>query len=237
YINLAGRVKNRMTIMDISSTGEENVIIENSHEMKDLEYRRKQLEKLQHEVIDLEDVNGTISLTDFTMDDFRMDLMNYMKDNGEAIKSAPLGLFSITRNHNEMLHDEIQPGVIFCLRQVANVTDSNEKNALFPYFLIYVKENGEVMHSQVQLKKILDVYRSLSVGSNKVAEDLYQLFYEETHDGKQMEQYKDLLEKAADEIVGKMEEQATLNIFSLGGLDSIMTGSNTNLLDFEIISY
>ncbi|WP_277679727.1 helicase-related protein [Gracilibacillus dipsosauri] len=237
YINLAGRVKSRMTIMDISSTGEENVITENSNEMKDLEYRRKQLEKLQNEVIDLEDVNGTISLTDFTMDDFRMDLMNYMKDNGNEIKEAPLGLFSITRNHNDKLQDEISPGVIFCLKQIDNFTESNEKNALFPYFLVYVKDNGEILYSQVQVKKILDIYRSLCFGSNEVAEDLFQLFYEETNEGKQMESYKDLLEKSVDEIVGKIEEQTTLNIFSLGSLDSLMTSSNTNLLDFEIISY
>lgn len=237
YINLAGRVKNRMAIMDISSTGEENVISENSNEMKDLEYRRKQLEKLQNEVIDLEDINGTISLTDFTMDDFRMDLMNYMKENGNEIKSAPIGIYSITRNQNEKLKDEIQPGVIFCLKQINNLTEKNEKNALFPYFLVYVKENGEILHSYVHVKKILDIYRSLCFGNSDIAEDLYQIFYEETKDGKDMEFYKELLEKAVDEIVGKIEEQTTLNIFSLGNLDSILTSTNTNLQDFEVITY
>ncbi len=98
YINLVGRVKDRMAILDISSTGEEDVLSSNSNEMKDLEYRRKQLEKLQSEVIDLEDISGNISLTDFTMDDFRMDLLNFMKQNKEMIETAPFGLFSITTN-------------------------------------------------------------------------------------------------------------------------------------------
>lgn len=235
YINLAGRVKSRMTILDISSTGEENVINEKSNEMKDLEYRRKQLEKLQKEVIDLEDISGSISLTDFTMDDFRMDLMDYMEENESAVKNAPFGLFSLTSNQNEKLKDEIQPGVIFCLKQINNLTEKNEKNALFPYFLVYVKENGEILHSHVHVKKILDIYRSLCFGNSDIAEDLYQIFYEETKDGKDMEFYKELLEKAVDEIVGKIEEQTALNIFSLGNLDSILTSTNTNLQDFEVL--
>lgn len=237
YINLIGRVKNRMIIMDISSTGEENVIVEDSNEMKDLEYRRKQLEKLQNEVIDLEEVNGTISLTDFTMDDFRMDLLNFMKDNGKEVKTAPLGLFSIARNQNRNLQDEIQPGVIFCLKQIDNITDANEKNALFPYFLVYIKENGEVQYSYIQVKKILDIYRSLCLGNHEAAEELYELFYDETNRGRKMDHYKELLEKVTGEVVGKIEQQTTLNIFSLGNLDSLVTSKNTNLQDFEIISY
>lgn len=237
YINLIGRVKNRMIIMDISSTGEENVIVEDSNEMKDLEYRRKQLEKLQNEVIDLEEVNGTISLTDFTMDDFRMDLLNFMKDNGKEVKTAPLGLFSLVSNHNQNLQDEVKPGVIFCLKQVANITEVNEKNALFPYFLVYIQEDGEVLFSNSQVKKILDIYRSLCLGKHEAVEELYELFNRETSKGRKMEHYRDLLEKAVDEIVGKLEQQTTLNIFSLGSLDSLVTSTNTNLQDFEIISY
>ncbi|MBD8070000.1 helicase-related protein [Bacillus sp. PS06] len=237
YINLIGRVKNRMIIMDISSTGEENVITEDSNDMKDLEYRRKQLEKLQNEVIDLEEVNGTISLTDFTMDDFRMDLLNFIKDNGKEVKTAPLGLFSIVRNHNQNLQNEIQPGVIFCLKQIGNIADSNEKNALFPYFLLYIQENGEVLYSHVQVKKILDIYRSLCLGNHEAADELYRLFNDETSKGKKMDHYKELLEQATDEIAGKIEQQTTLNIFSLGNLDSLVTSTNTNLQDFKIVSY
>jgi SNF2 family DNA or RNA helicase len=237
YINLVGRVKDRMTILDISSTGEENVIADNSNEMKDLEYRRKQLEKLQNEVIDLEDISGNISLTDFTMDDFRMDLLNFMKKNKDVIENAPLGLFSITTNKNEKLREEIKPGIIFCLKQINNFTASSEQNALHPYYLVYVKEDGEVLYNQVHIKKILDIYRSLCNGQKEVEEDLYATFYEETNNGKEMGKYKALLEKAVEDIVGKMDQQLTLNIFSLGNLDGLVTNANTSLQDFEIISY
>jgi len=237
YINLVGRVKDRMTILDISSTGEENVIADNSNEMKDLEYRRKQLEKLQNEVIDLEDISGNISLTDFTMDDFRMDLLNFMKKNKDVIEKAPLGLFSITTNKNEKLREEIKPGVIFCLKQLNNFTASSEQNALHPYYLIYVKEDGEVLYNHVHIKKILDIYRSLCNGQKEVEQQLYAAFYEETKHGKDMGRYKTLLEKAVEDIVGKIDQQLTLNIFSLGNLDSLVTNANTSLQDFEIISY
>lgn len=237
YINLVGRVKDRMTILDISSTGEENVIADNSNEMKDLEYRRKQLEKLQNEVIDLEDISGNISLTDFTMDDFRMDLLNFMKKNKDVIEKAPLGLFSITTNKNEKLREEIKPGVIFCLKQINNFTASSEQNALHPYYLIYVKEDGEVLYNHVHIKKILDIYRSLCNGQKEVEQQLYAAFYEETKHGKDMGRYKTLLEKAVEDIVGKIDQQLTLNIFSLGNLDSLVTNANTSLQDFEIISY
>ncbi|MCZ0754195.1 helicase-related protein [Anoxybacillus sp. J5B_2022] len=237
YINLVGRVKDRMAILDISSTGEEDVLSSNSNEMKDLEYRRKQLEKLQSEVIDLEDISGNISLTDFTMDDFRMDLLNFMKQNKEMIETAPFGLFSITVNKNEKLRDDIHPGVIFCLKQINHFTTTHEQNALHPYYLVYVKENGEVLYNHVHVKKILDLYRSLCHGKNEGESQLYAAFYEETKNGKEMGVYKQLLEQAVEEIVGKIDQHATLNIFSLGNLDQLMTTANTNLQDFEIVSY
>ncbi|WP_339170248.1 helicase-related protein [Anoxybacillus sp. FSL W8-1294] len=237
YINLVSRVKEKMAILDISSTGEEDVLSSNSNEMKDLEYRRKQLEKLQSEVIDLEDISGNISLTDFTMDDFRMDLLNFMKQNKEMIETAPFGLFSITVNKNEKLRDDIQPGVIFCLKQINHFTTTHEQNALHPYYLVYVKENGEVLYNHVHVKKILDLYRSLCHGKNEVESQLYAAFYEETKNGKEMGVYKQLLEQAVEEIVGKIDQHATLNIFSLGNLDQLMTTANTNLQDFEIVSY
>lgn len=237
YINLIGRVKNRMMILDISSTGEENVIVDNSNEMKDLEYRRKQLEKLQNEVIDLEDVNGTISLTDLTMDDFHMDLLNFLKKDKEKAKNTPPGLFSIVKNCNTKLKDEIQPGVIFCLKQIDNIAATKEKNALFPYSLIYIKEDGEILYSQVQVKKILDIYRSLCFGEGQADKKLYELFYKETKQGKQMGKYKHLLEKAVQQITGEIEQQTTLDIFSLGNLDHLVTSTNIDLQDFEIVTY
>jgi len=140
-------------------------------------------------------------------------------------------------NSNEKLKDEIKPGVIFCLKQINHFTAPEGKNALYPYYLVYVKEDGEVLLSHAHVKKILDLYRSLCLGKQEPERMLYELFYKETRNGRQMEPYKELLEQAGGEIAGKIDQQSTLNIFSLGSLDSLVSSSNTNLQDFEVVSY
>lgn len=237
YINLESRVKQRMTMLDISATGEENVIAKNSNEMKDLEYRRNQLQQLQKEVIDLEDVSGNVSLTDFTMDDFRMDLIN-LKDKYEyeALK-MPNGIYSLVKNNNEKLNDEIKPGVIFCLKRVESYEDENDKNPIYPYYLVYVDEDGEILYSYTNIKKILDIYKSLCSGQSEVIKDLIEDFNKETKYNKKMDKYKELLTNATDDILGKVEEQQTISIFSFGGLSNLANDNSSDSDDFEIISY
>lgn len=235
YINLVGRVRDRMIILDISSTGEENVIAESS-EMKDLEYRRNQLKRLQEEVIDLEEMSGNVSLTDFTMDDFRVDLMNYMKEHGDSIKETSHHVFSLTKNEKETLQAEIKPGVIYCLKQINNFSSTADKNALHPFYLVYVKNDGEILYSHGNVKKILDLYRSLCLGKKEAYEELYQQFYQETRNGKDMTKYTTLLEKTVEDIVGKEEQQATFDIFEVGSLDALLSSGNSELQDYEVIS-
>ena len=104
--------------------------------MKDLEYRRNQLQQLQKEVIDLEDVSGNVSLTDFTMDDFRMDLINLMDKYEDVVQETPNGIYSLVKNYNENLNEEIKPGVIFCLKRIESYEDEHDKNPIYPYYLI-----------------------------------------------------------------------------------------------------
>jgi SNF2 family DNA or RNA helicase len=235
YINLVGRVKDRMIILDISATGEENVIAD-SNEMKDLEYRRKQLKRLQEEVIDLEDISGNVSLTDFTMDDFRVDLMNYIENNELTLKKLKHQVFSITKNENRNLKDEVRPGVIYCLKQINNFSTSAEKNALHPFYLVYIQENGEVLYGYGHVKKILDLYRSLCLGKKEAYKELYSQYNEETRNGKNMIKYQKFLQTGVEDIIGKNERQSTLDIFSMGSLDSLLSSSNTDLRDYEVIS-
>ena len=237
YINLEKRVKQRMTMLDISATGEENVIAKNSNEMKDLEYRRNQLEQLQNEVIDLEDVSGGVSLTDFTMDDFRMDLVNLMKKYEDKIQDTPTCIYSLVRNDNDKLNDEIEPGVIFCLKRMDSYEDDNDKNPIYPYYLVYIGQDGDILYSYTNIKKILDIYRSLCSGKTEVITELINEFNKETKNNKKMDRYKELLTNATDEILGKIEEQQTLSIFSFGGLSSLVDEGNKGSEDFEIISY
>ncbi|MEW9078238.1 helicase-related protein [Terrisporobacter glycolicus] len=237
YINLETRVKQRMTMLDISATGEENVIAKNSNEMKDLEYRRNQLEKLQKEVIDLEDVSGNVSLTDFTMDDFRMDLINLMDKYDDIVDETPCCIYSLVKNENEKLEDEIKPGVIFCLKRIESYEDEPDKNPIYPYYLVYIDENGKILYSYTNVKKILDIYRSLCSGKGDIIKELIEDFNKETKNNKKMDKYINLLTKATDDILGKVEEQKTISIFSFGGLSNLVSGSNINSDDFEVISY
>lgn len=236
YIHLEGRVKQKMTMLDISATGEEDVINENPQKMKDLEYRRKQLKQLQEEVIDLEEVNGNVSLTDFTLDDFRMDLINLQEKYDSEVENTPLGIYSIAKNNNKSLDDEIKPGIIYCLKKIDSYKNESDKNPIYPYYMAYVKEDGEIIYNYSNVKKILDIYKSLCIGNNKVLNDLVEEFNEETKNQKKMDKYKDLLTDVTDDILGKIEEQDTLNIFSLGDLSG-MLNNNANQEEFEIVSY
>lgn len=236
YIHLEGRVKQKMTMLDISATGEEDVINENPQKMKDLEYRRKQLKQLQEEVIDLEEVNGNVSLTDFTLDDFRMDLINLQEKYDSEVENTPLGIYSIVKNNNKSLDDEIKPGVIYCLKRADSYKNESDKNPIYPYYMAYVKEDGEILYNYSNVKKILDIYKSLCIGNNKVLNDLVEEFNEETKNQKKMDKYKDLLTDVTNDILGKIEEQDTLNIFSLGDLSG-MLNNNTNQEEFDIVSY
>lgn len=236
YIHLEGRVKQKMTMLDISATGEEDVINENPQKMKDLEYRRKQLKQLQEEVIDLEEVNGNVSLTDFTLDEFRMDLINLQGRYEGEVENTPLGVYALVENNKESLEDEIKKGVIYCLRKVDVYENKNEKNPIYPYYLAYVREDGEIIYNYSNVKKILDIYKSLCNGNREVLQDLVEEFNKETKNQKKMDKYENLLKDVTDDILGKIEEEDTLSIFSLGDLNSMFSNSSQEN-EFEIISY
>lgn len=236
YIHLEGRVKQKMKMLDISATGEEDVIDENTNKMKDLEYRRKQLQQLQDEVIDLEDVSGNISLTDFTLDDFRMDLVSLQEKYEKDVDNIPLGIYSISHNDKDSLNEEIKKGVIFCLKKINSYTMDNDKNCIYPYYLVYVNEDKEIIYNYTNVKKILDIYKSLCRNNTEILKELVTEFNEETAYQKSMDKYEEMLISATDDILGKIEEEGTLSIFSLGDLSNIFEKKNNNN-DFEIVSY
>ena len=179
YINLEARVSGRMVMLDMSATGEENVIVD-SGEMNDLEYRKKQLKQLQDQVVDLEDIGGGISITDLTFNDFKMDLVNYMKNNKEILEKAPTGMYAVAKSNIE----EAERGVIFCLKQINEEIRPSEFNTLNPYFLVYVKDSGEVLLNFIQSKKILDIYKKVCLGENSLFPDLISEFNRETNNAK-----------------------------------------------------
>lgn len=230
YINLEARVSGRMVMLDMSATGEENVIVD-SGEMNDLEYRKKQLKQLQDQVVDLEDIGGGISITDLTFNDFKMDLVNYMKNNKEILEKAPTGMYAVAKSNIE----EAERGVIFCLKQINEEIKPSEFNTLNPYFLVYVKESGEVLLNFIQSKKILDIYKKVCLGENTLFPDLISEFNRETNNAKDMSKFTNFLEKTVENIVGKEEEKELDSLFSFG--ETVLNNSAQNMDDFELISF
>lgn len=231
YINLIGRVKGRMQILDVSATGDDNIIDETANQKQDLEYRKKQLKQLQNQVLDLEDIEGGISITDLTFNDFKIDADRLAADEREALNLTPNGLFSLTSNN---LPDG-QKGVIFCFKElVVSTDDVYSNNAIYPYTLCYVNNNGEIFIPGSSPKRCLDYFKKLCLGSNELASNLISEFNQQTKSGRFMDAYISLLDKAIANIRGVNEEL---------GLDSLAVPGGTKISQkdvdtpYELISF
>jgi superfamily II DNA/RNA helicase len=232
YINLESRVRNRMTMVDISATGEDDLL---NPESKNLKYRKDQLKQLQDEVVDLEDLSGGISITDLTLDDFIMSLDKYLKSHPGLLESYPTGIYAVT-DINEKLKNDISSGVIFCLKQ-KNFTESEKgQNSLYPYHLVYVKEDGNIEIKNTNPKKILDIYKAITSNKNETIKKLVNEFNQETKNGNKMDKYTGLLEKAIFDIKGYIEEKGVKSLFRLGK-STILDNKVTGLDDFELITF
>ncbi|EBA04704.1 DEAD/DEAH box helicase-like protein [Rhodobacteraceae bacterium HTCC2150] len=237
YINLEARVSGRMVLLDISATGEENVIEQDaSGAMNDLEYRRKQLHQLQNTVVDMEDMSGGVSITDLTLNDFRMDLSEFMKENLGALERAPTGLFAAITLDAGLNLDGLPPGVVFCLKNVGKPVNREDGYALAPYYLTYVSEDGQVNLNFVQSKKILDVLKKHGHGKGTPDPDAIARMDARTKGGKDMSYYRGLLETAVSSIIGKSEEKGVESLFTRGGTN-LTKESFQGMEDFEVISY
>jgi len=203
YINLKNRVEARMALADMAGTFEDNLLeVKEIQEVieTDLKYRDKQLLRLKDEVLDLEDFTESVALTEFTLDDFRMELAKYIESNRKLLQDAPLGLYAVVPTNSE--YPIIAPGVIFCLKQKGDSIDNKTVNPLQPYFVVYVRENQEVRLTFAQPKQILEIYRLLCAGCTVPYEELCNLFDRQTNNGFDMSLYNDLLKRAVDSIAG-----------------------------------
>ncbi len=235
YINLEQRVSGRMVLLDISATGEENLIEQQSgNQMNDLEYRRKQLLKLQDAVIDLEDLSTGVSIADLTLTDFRIDLAQYLKAHSGVLEALPLGAFAVTTTNEA----EIAPGIIFCLRAEGEgprpVADGGYP--LAPHYLVHVGEDGAVVLPYTQAKQILDRLKRLSIGRDLPDAGACARFDRDTRQGEDMRQAQKLLAAAVASVVGKNEERAVASLFTPGGTHALK-GEFAGMNDFEVSAY
>lgn len=183
YINLKTRVEARMALVDVSATGQDDIL--NAQQIERLaetetHYRDKQLLRLKDEILDLEDFNETVALNEFTLDDFRADLLNYLESNRRELENTPLGIYGVAPVPPDSPH--ILPSVIFCLRQTGETAGNETINPLQPHFLIYVRDDGTVRFNFTQSKQVLEVFRRTSAGHAGAHEELCRLFDEETED-------------------------------------------------------
>jgi hypothetical protein len=229
YINLKERVENRMVIADVTATGDDNVL---SAQANDVSYRKEQLRKLQDEVIELEDLKTGVNITDLGLNDFRMDLLNYIKSHGD-LGHLPNGLHAIVPANEEL---GLRPGAIFTLRNRNSGVNINQHNRLHPYYLIYIGNDGEVIVDHTQVKALLDLARTSCKGQETPITSLCKEFNRSTQDGREMGKYSDLLGQAIHSMIEVKEDK---------DIDSLFTGTHTTALvdsiqgldDFELISF
>lgn len=236
YINLEARVSGRMVLLDISATGEENLIeSSDAEEMNDLAYRRRQLEQLQKEVVDIEDLEDGISITDLTLNDFHMDLGDYLEKHAKKLENMPVGVFAVTKQ-DELFEEELEPGVIFCLKSDNTRVKFDNTYALAPYYLVYVSDAGEVKLNFTRTKKILDILKKISLGKFSPDENAVANFNKITSNATNMSKYQNLLARAVYAITGKEEEKGVESLFQRGGT-VLSKDSFQGIDDFEVISY
>jgi hypothetical protein len=238
YINLEQRVSGRMVLLDISATGEENIIEHQSgNQMNDLEYRRKQLLKLQDAVIDLEDLSSGVSIADLTLNDFRIDLSGFLKEHAGRLESLPFGTCAVTTAQGSG-ESAIPPGVIFCLRVVgeAALKAIEPGYPLAPHYVVHVGDDGAVLLPFTQAKQALDRLKRLCIGRDLADAGACARFDKTTKDGKDMSAVQDLLAKAVASIVGKKEELAVASLFTPGGTRA-MKGEFQGINDFEVVAF
>ena len=239
YINLKNRVEARMALVDVTATQGDNLLDPDALPdviAGDLKYRDQQLLKLQEEILDLEEFNESVALNEFTLDDFRMELIKYIESNRKKLKDAPFGLYAVVP---PVPGDSIiQPGVIFCLRQKTESEENEKLNPTQPYFLVYVREDGVVRFTFAQPKQILEMYRELCATKTSPYDELCALFDEHTEDGGDMSQYDKLLRDAVRSISYTYEKRAFSSLRSGRGgvlpLESEQVGDTT---DFELITW
>lgn len=232
YIDLVQRVKGRMQILDISATGDDNVIDEREGQAKELDYRKNQLKKMKDSVVDLEDLEGGISISDLTFNDFKVDADRIKEDELKEYNGFASGIFSLVEN-NILDHPK---GVLFCLKDLNenNFEDKLKNNLLHPYCLVYVTYDGAIAVPLRMGKKALDLFKKLSYGKVSVQEDQLKMFNMKTKAGKHMNQYVELLDLVKNHITG---EEKLVELQSIFNPEGSIIGKTSGNFNYEVVSY
>jgi len=239
YINLKNRVEARMALVDIAATAEDNILQSDDLQeliKEDLRYRDKQLLRLKDEVLDLEDFNESVALNEFTLDDFRMELASYIEANRDKLDEAPFGLYAVVPPHVE--YQSIKPGIVYCLKQRIDAAGNEAVNPLQPYFLVYIRDDGEVRYNFTAPKQVLEIFRAVCQGQTEPHAKLCALFDDETAHGQDMSRYSTLLDKAVAAIAAQFGRKNAGNLFAGRGGKLLGTQSAIkSRTDFDLITW
>lgn len=228
YINLKAKVETRMKIVDLTATGDDNIL--SDEEKTDLEYRKAQLKRLQDEVVDIEDMTTGISIMDLGLNEFRLDLLEYIKNHPD-IEKAPFGLNAVVP-----ANEEAPAGVIFVLKNRSNSVNIDNQNRLHPFYMVYISNEGEVICDHLSPKQMLDKMRFLCKGKTDPIPEVYKQFNKETRDGRDMSKFSNLLGKAIASII-EVKDESDIDSFLGGGQVSFLTNEIKGLDDFELICF
>ena len=228
YINLKSKVETRMKIVDMTATGDDNIL--NDEEKADLEYRKAQLKRLQEEVVDIEEMSSGISIMDLGLNEFRLDLLDYVKRNPDLDKT-PLGLHAVAPINNDA-----PTGVIYVLKNRNGNVNIDNQNRLHPFYMVYISTEGEIICDHLSPKEMLDKLRYLCKGKKEAIPDLYKQFNKETHDGRKMNKYSELLGQAISSVI-EVKEKSEINSFLAGDQVSFFSNEIKGLDDFELICF
>lgn len=228
YIDLKAKVETRMKIVDMTATGDDNILSE--EEKTDLEYRKTQLRRLQEEVVDIEEMSSGISIMDLGLNEFRLDLLDYMKEHPD-IEHAPFGLHSVTASAPDM-----PAGVIFVLKNRSGSVNIDNQNRLHPFYMVYISKEGDIVCDHLSPKQMLDKMRYLCKGKTQPVPELYRAFNKETHDGRKMDGFSRLLGDAISSII-QVKDESDISSFLGGEQISFLENSIKGLDDFELICF
>lgn len=228
YINLKAKVETRMKIVDMIATGDDNIL--SDEEKTDLEYRKAQLKRLQDEVVDIEDMTTGISIMDLGLNEFRLDLLEYIKNHPD-IEKAPFGLNAVVP-----VNEDAPAGVIFVLKNRSDGVNIDNQNRLHPFYMVYISGEGEVICDHLSPKQMLDKMRFLCKGKIEPMPEAYKGFNKETRDGKDMSKFSHLLGKAIASII-EVKDESDIDLFLGGGQVSFLTNEIKGLDDFELICF
>ena len=229
YINLKERVEKKMTIVDMTATGDDNLLSQHTDEVA---YRKEQLKRLQDEVIDLEDVKTGVSIMDLGLNEFRMDLLNFIAQYGEPTL-APTGLHAVVPTNSEL---GLQAGVIFALKNINSSHLIDQQNRLHPYYLVYISNQGEIITNHLEIKAMLDLIRSCCKGQDKPIANVCEIFNRITKDGQNMQHCSTLLSQAIRSMVEIKQERDILSLFAEGETTAL-SNQIQGLEDFELLAF